>query len=100
MDGFNMLLPLEKFLPTSVERPDILEVLYQETEIVSSLGTEEFNKIPLQKEYIDNEKEREQRKIEYAKQAEERAERLRAIEKETGKSPLVIESEHLQLEME
>ena len=86
---YNMMLPIEKFLPISVERPDLLDVLYQETEIVNSLGTEDFNKIPLHQEYIDNEADREEKKRQYAKEAEERAEKLRQMEKETGVSSLL-----------
>jgi len=86
-----MILPIDKFLPTNVERPDILEVMYQPTEILTTLGTEEFNKIPIHKEYSNNEEEREQRKLQYAKEAEERANYLRQLEEETGTNPLSVD---------
>ena len=88
MDGYNMLLPIEKFLPISVERPDLLEVLYQETEIVNPLGDKEFNDLPISKEYIENTIEREKQQEQYAKEAEERANHLRQVEADTGKNPL------------
>lgn len=88
MDRFDMILPIEKFLPTSVERPDILDVMYQPTEIINTLGAEEFNKIEINETYINNEAERESRKLQYAKEAEERADKLRQIEMETGRNPL------------
>lgn len=91
MDGFNMILPIDKFLPTNVERPDILDIMYQPTEILTTLGIEEFNKIPIHKEYLNNSEEREQRKLQYAKEAEERFERLKQLEKETDINALSVD---------
>jgi len=50
-DKYNRVLPLELFLATSVEHPDILEQMYKETEIITTLGQEEFLNLPVNENY-------------------------------------------------
>jgi hypothetical protein len=86
---YNIVLPIEKFLPSSAERPDLIDVMYEPTEIVNPLSAEEFYKIEVSQEYLAKEEERELKRQQYAKEVEERAERLRKLELETGKNPLI-----------
>ena len=40
------------------EKKDILQRFYEETPIITQMNTEEFEKLPLSKEYIEHQKQK------------------------------------------
>jgi len=60
---YNVLLDINRFLPNSVDHPNILELLYEESEHMTTNTFEDFLALPLNENYKKNKEEQLSNKV-------------------------------------